>query len=627
MKYTILLFFSLLSTIIFCNNPSYAVANIPATLKENADAVIRNSNHDFKVVSTKVAIEKVKSAITIFNEDSAYDYLVVHYNKFKKVEKIKAKIFDQNGKEVRKIEKDEITDQLAYDGFSIYSDARIKYLDLSYGVYPYTVEVEYEVKHEGLRGYPVWQPQSYRTGVEQNTFRISLPAEMDFRYQGQQLDVEPIIYEEDDRKAYRWILKQQVPIIKESYCPEDYQVLPILITVPNNFYIDGYAGNMETWTSFGQFIYELNKGRGQLSPSMQQQVKTLTADAKTDKEKVAKLYQYLRDNMRYVSVQLGIGGWQTFDAKYVEDNKYGDCKALTYFMKAMLTAIDIPSYPALVTAGKQWLKVKEDFTTPYFNHVILKVLLDEPIWLECTSNMSPVGYLGSFTEDRPVLLITEKGGILDRTPVTTANTQIGNITIDLIPTGQAIINNQTTFTGTAHESFRRKAIFSSKEEQEKWLYNNQSLPSFTINDLTFTASDSLASAACNYIVEVPRYASKAGKRLFVPLNKVNSLGMALPKEVNRKHPVAISSGIHERDQITFKLPEGYTIESLPKPTSIDTEYGRYTSTFKEEGEQLIYERALDIIAQEIPATAYQNLRDFLKDIAKADNAKMVLVKE
>ena len=627
MKYTILLFFSLLPLFCLGNNPSYAVANIPEALTKNADAVIRNSSHHFKVLSTKEAVEQVRSAITIFNEDSAYDYLVVHYNQFKKVGKIKAKIFDANGKEVRKIDKDEIVDQLAYDGFSIYSDARLKYIDLSYGVYPYTIEFDYEVKHEGLRGYPVWQAQKYRTGLESNNFILSLPVDMDFRYQGQQLDIEPIITTKDGRKIYRWILKEQEAILKEPYCPEGYQALPILITVPNDFHIDGYTGNMETWTSFGQFIYELNQGRSELSPAMQQQVKKLTANAKTDAEKVAVLYQYLKDNMRYVSVQLGIGGWQTFDAKYVEDNKYGDCKALTYFMKAMLTAVDIPAHPALVNAGEQWLTIKEDFTTPYFNHIILKVLLDEPMWLECTSNMSPAGYLGSFTEDRPVLLITEKGGILDRTPVTTKNSQIGNIQIQIEASGKARINNQTTFTGTAHESFRRKAVFASKEEQEKWLYNNQSLPSFTINDLTFTASDSIASAACNYIVDVPRYASKAGKRLFVPLNKVNALSMALPKEATRKNPVEIPSGIHERDQLTFDLPEGYIVESLPKSATLTSDYGRYTTTLKEEKGKVIYERALDIIAQEIPAEDYQDVREFLKKIAKEDNAKMVLVKE
>jgi len=142
-------------------------------------------------------------------------------------------------------------------------------------------------------------------------------------------------------------------------------------------------------------------------------------------------------------------------------------------MKAMLKAVDIPAYPALVTAGEQWLTIKEDFTTPYFNHVILKVMLDEPMWLECTSNISPAGYLGSFTEDRPVLLITEKGGILDRTPATTPTKQIGNIEIDIAATGQATINNQTTFTGTAHESFRRKAIFSSKPKKSYFFFQRR----------------------------------------------------------------------------------------------------------------------------------------------------------
>ncbi|NJK82774.1 MAG: transglutaminase domain-containing protein [Saprospiraceae bacterium] len=98
----------------------------------------------------------------------------------------------------------------------------------------------------------------------------------------------------------------------------------------------------------------------------------MTEEAKSNKEKIAILYRFLQDNMRYVSVQLGIGGWQTYDAQYVEQNKYGDCKALSNFMKAMLKTLDIPAYTAAVYGDSRGvpLEAEEDFSFPLFNHVI-----------------------------------------------------------------------------------------------------------------------------------------------------------------------------------------------------------------------------------------------------------------
>ena len=94
---------------------------------------------------------------------------------------------------------------------------------------------------------------------------------------------------------------------------------------------------------------------------MKTKVKELVKNAPSQEEKIKVLYHYLQENMRYVSVQLGIGGWQTFDAKYVEENKYGDCKALTNFMKSMLKAADIEAYAALIKNGRNVLDQEIDF--------------------------------------------------------------------------------------------------------------------------------------------------------------------------------------------------------------------------------------------------------------------------
>lgn len=607
-------------------NVSYAVSNISDSLLSNANTIIRFAQQQYFVKDIGKATEKIKEVITIMNDKSHAADLRVYYDQFTKVGKIKARLYDANGKKIREIRKEEINDYAAYDGFSIYNDLRLKHIDFTYGSYPYTIEYEYELIHNGLQSYAVWSPQSYKTSVEKSIFELSLPSSMDFRFKAFNMANAPTITEKDGQKKHAWQLFQRRVISKEAIAPDSYQPLPVLYTLPNDFEVDGHKGNMETWESFGRFMYQLNHNRDNLSAAMVQKVKALTANATTNEEKIDILYQYLQENMRYVSVQLGIGGWQTFDADYVEKNKYGDCKALTNFMKGMLKTVGIKAYASLITAGDQRLEIKENFTTPFFNHVILNVP-EEEIWLECTSTDNPINYLGTSTENRPTLLITEKGGILTKTPPINNNTQTGKTTIELKGDGAATINCTTQFTGKLHEGYRYIANNYDPTEQKKWFTKNQGFSTFDIEKLAITVDESSPTANCGYTIQVNRYASKAGRRLFVPLNLVNKLGRSLPKNENRQQPLTFKLGFQDEDEITFKLPYNYKIESLPKNIeTITTPYGTYTIEITQKEDTVVYKRKLTIHATTIPAEEYEQVRNFYKKIAKLDQAKLVLVK-
>lgn len=607
-------------------NPTYAVSNIPDSLLENANTVIRFSHEQYEVQNIGKATEKIKTVLTIINDKSKQDNLRVYYDQFTKVGKIKARLYDAKGEKIRDIHKDEIKDYAAFDGFSIYNDLRLKHVDFTYGNYPYTIEYEYEVTHNGLQSYGTWSPQQYKTSIEKSIFELSLPADMDFRYKAFNLPESPSIKNEGDKKRNAWQLLNQVVVQREPNAPDAYQPLPVLRTLPNDFEVDGYQGNMESWQAFGRFMYELNENRDNLSPAMVEKVKSLTAQATTNEEKIAALYNYLQENMRYVSVQLGIGGWQTFDAAYVEKNKYGDCKALTNFMKGMLKTAGIKAYASLIAAGDQSMEIKEDFTVPYFNHVILNVPAED-IWLECTSTSNPVNYLGTSTADRPTLLITEKGGVLTRTPAIDNNLQKGKTQITLGEDGSAKVKSATSLTGKLHEVYRYLVNNYSPTEQEKWFAKNQDFPTFTIEKLDLSASKSAPSAKCDFTIKVNRYASKAGKRLFIPLNLVNTMGRSLPKDEDREQPVEFELGYEDSDEITFQLPSSYKVESLPKSIEkIDSPYGSYSVEIIEKDDTIIYKRFLKINPVKVPASEYNDLRNFYKKIAKMDKAKLVLVR-
>lgn len=607
----------------------HAALLIPAELQKNANAVIRNQEVEFYVKSPGEATFREKRTVTLFNDKSNYDVLVVNYNTYNKLGKITGKIYDNSGKLIREIDKKEVKDVSAISDFSMYEDDRIRYVDVDHTEYPYTVEFEYEMTYKHLLDYPNWNVANYHTAVQRSVFILDLPEF--FQVSVKLLNLDALAKEETAKGRRRMIWTvENLPAIKyEPYSPPASELLPGMLVSPHLFKAENYSGSMASWKDFGDFMNLLMKDRDLLSPSMKEKVKALTLNAANDRDKVEILYRYLQGNMRYVSVQLGIGGWQPFDAQYVENRKYGDCKALSNFMKALLKEAGITAWPVLIFNGNAPYEITEDFATPAFNHMILHVP-SENCWLECTSSDYPANYIGSSNSNRKVLLITETGGKLGHTPEmpTTANFEGNEVRIDLQTSGAASIEVSSVRQGAKHEWYRSAARHYSKEDLQKEFQAASSLPSFTIESLAVRPQESTPEARINYKVLVPRYASKAGKRLFIPLNAVNPFTDIPPAIEERNHPVFVGEGYMEEDRIEMKLPEGYSLESIPNENVLhESVFGNYSLKVNQTESMVIIQRHLEIRPVRLPAEEYNALRNYFKEIAKTDGAKLVLVEK
>lgn len=609
-------------------NGAYAVSNIADSLLENTHTVIRNDFQYIEALSIGKAKQKIKKVYTITKKESPYNILTIRYDQFRKASKIKANLYDRNGQFIRKAKKSEITDHSAVSRGTFYQDSRYKRLEINHDEYPYTIEFEYEVSHSELMHFPGWYPQQYKTSVEKATYIIQLPPEMNIQYRLYNSSIEPKEKSVNEAKHYQWSLENLVATKSESFSPNFFQTFPVLRVTLDQFKIGEYTGSMTSWENYGEFMYRLNKDRDILSKEMKAKVHSLIADAKTDIEKVEILYNYLKENTRYVGVQLGIGGWQTFDAHYVEKNKYGDCKALTNFMKSMLKEADIESNEILIFRGDTPLDVDPEFTDPFFNHVLLKVP-SEDCWLECTSNNYPINYLGESNENRNALLIREKGSKIVRTPDFghSQDRSDQKINITIAPSGEAkIIVNQTTY-GPSHEYWRSLKTYLSSEEIEDNFRKSISLNSFKIDNFEVKPSSKKPEAQIDYSIQVPRYASKAGKRIFIPINKLNAMKTVPKKNKKRLHPITVKDAFQQTDQIILNIPEGYNIESLPKESfELKTVFGDYSLQLEKVDNTITCHRKLIIHSVTQPASDYELFRKFYKDMAKADNQKIVLIK-
>jgi len=212
----------------------------------------------------------------------------------------------------------------------------------------------------------------------------------------------------------------------------------------------------------------LNKDRDDLPEATKQKVKELVKNFTTTEQKVKAVYEYLQSKTRYVSIQLGIGGLQPFSASVVDQTGYGDCKALSNYTVAMLKEIGIKGFYTIINAGEGEPEIKTDFPSHQFNHVVVSVPNGkDTLWLECTSQINPFGFQGSFTEDRWALMITEDGGKLVRTINYTPeqNLQSRSAVINLESNGSAKATVKTTYRGIQYESLN--GITSNTDEQKK----------------------------------------------------------------------------------------------------------------------------------------------------------------
>ncbi|ALI98885.1 DUF3857 domain-containing transglutaminase family protein [Rufibacter tibetensis] len=612
--------------------PTYLALTINPALSKGANAVIRTEETTFTVNSPKSATERIKIAVTVLNEEGKrHARLVVPYDKLNKVDYIKGAVYDMLGKKVGTLKTSEIKDYSNTSDFSLYEDNRVKVAALSTPSYPYTVEYEYQTTSSNMLFYTRWAPlDGEKLAVEKASFQVTMPAGMPLRYHEQLVPTKATVKQEGSQQVYAWEVKDLAPIERQPYGPPFHELVPMVSTAPGAFEVQGYAGTLETWKSFGEWQNKLNAGRDQIPEATKQQVQALVKDLPTQEEKIKAIYQFMQNKTRYVSIQLGIGGWQPFEASMVDGKGYGDCKALSNYTKALLDAAGIKSHYALIYAGDDNRPVLKDFPNSQFNHVVVCVpTAKDTVWLECTSQMADAGYTGSSTGDRYSLLITPEGGKLVSTPRFAAmdNIQKRAVQVKLNAQGTGVGEALTYFTGIQHES--RKGVLQqyAPEEQLKWLYRNTQIPAFEIKNYTLEKVKGAPEVKEKLQLELPKLASVSGKRLFITPNLMNRWTSVPATDESRKQDVVWSMSFHDVDSVEYEIPAGYKAENMPKPVKIASAFGEYQAQVQMQGSKLIYVRQLTMHKGRHSAAKYMELVNFLKQVSRADQQQVVLAAE
>ncbi|MDC6365823.1 MULTISPECIES: DUF3857 domain-containing protein [Flavobacteriaceae] len=630
MRFFTVLFFFLSLHFAFSQNYSYNT--IPEELLKNADAVVRLDQMNVLVSAQNLMVVSSKRVVTVMNEKGdKYVHAYAFYDKKNKINTLEAKIFDKQGKEIKKIKKKGFFDQSAVSGGTLYSDSRVMYMRYTPTEYPYTVEFVKEYSTPNTAFSPPWNFfDGYRVSVEKSEYSFTVKCGIPFRHKESNFESFPIEMQLSSTKV-QYIGTHLLAFKNEPLSPSLSEFAPNVKIALDKFHLEGIDGAAKNWEEFGRWIYDkLIVGRDRLNPATVEEVGALVKDVSDPLEKIRKVYEYVQDNTRYISVQLGIGGWMPISADEVDRVKYGDCKGLTNYTMALLKSVGIPSYYTVLYAGRQRRDMDADFTSMQGNHAFLNIPMESgDIWLECTSQITPVNHLGTFTDNRNVLKITPDGGELVRTKKYSDQENYQQtkadffVDVDGSAKGKIVILSK----GTQYNQKFRMPSKSTLEQEEfyknYWDYVNN----LSIGEIQFKNDKRKIEFIEEIEVSVENYLSITDEKLLFSPNIANR-NLAVPdRSRNRQRDLEISRGYLDEDEFIIHLPQDYQPEALIQPIHIETKFGSYDVVLEQlEPGILVYKRSLLVKSGRYPKEDYVSYRDFKRKVAKYDNSRIILTK-
>jgi hypothetical protein len=440
-----------------------------------------------------------------------------------------------------------------------------------------------------------------------------------------------------------------VPAIgDEPYMPNDRALAGRLIVRLKTPVADprSFAG----WPDMGAWYERLSRDRRVPDEAVSQKARELTAGSSDALAKLRALAEFVQRDIRYVAIQIGIGGFQPHTASGILANRYGDCKDKATLLAAFLESLGLKSYYLIVHTDRGGVTMESPVSLYCFNHAILAIRLpdDMPdagldslirhprlgrlLVFDPTMPTTPLGRLPYYLQDNTALLVADGGGELIRLPSPSPESNRLDRKGHLVLTNDGTLSGeiQETRSGSLADIVRYRMQTYSEAERRGYLETllsrslaSFSLQSFEIRNLDSASSDLLIS----YRFIAPAYAKRAGGMLVVRPrilgNKAIDLttgGGAKP----RRYPIDLETTCLERDEFTIELPEGFVPEGPFAPADLDAGFAAYKSAAEMSGRTLVYRREYRLLEPRLPAARFDEVRRFFLAVGADERQSMLL---
>ena len=592
--FSIILFFA--ASAIAVAQEVWRASDIADSLKREAYSVVRDYKAVVTASSQKSMIVHYHRVVTILNkkgEDHALWNCTT--DDFSQLTSFSGKIYDEQGKVRQKLKRSDVhTSQYSEH---LATDNQKNYVEPPVMDYPYTIEYDWEVKSSnGYVEYDFFSPVWYdRQALEKASFKVTVPTGTKIRYMSLPHEQNPQKLEDGKNDVYVWNMPPMRCLIDEEYDDHSMYICPSVIAMPYEFVFGESSGILDTWENKGKWFHQLAEGRGNLLPADKQKVKELTASCTSDKEKIAALYKYLGDKTRYVSIQLGIGGWQPMSAEEVGKTGFGDCKALTNYMQALLKEAGIESCQTIIST--RYSELLKDFPNMHqTNHVILTIPQADGsnMVVECTNPQLPLGFISGDYAGHQALQVVNGVGKLIRIPEYTPDNNYEKIVADvqLQADGKSVVKFSDDHYGDRYDAVRSIVYQDDKERKERvcrWIsLQDPVVESVKVNE---TKTDIPHLDVQSELKGT--YAKINGNKMFIVCNPFRNVHIPRFRK-DRTRPIITENAYRLEDEIRITLPDGYVYPASQNADTTKTDFGSYTLDIRQDGQKLIIKTSFTI---------------------------------
>jgi hypothetical protein len=639
---------------LFCV-PVYASSGVPDWVKaaaqqelphypESTKAVVLLEETTYTVAPDGKAVEHVRRVVKILRPQGRGEAVpVVWYDKDSKVLSMHVWAIGADGHEFV-VKDNEIADVGVGESFELYSDSRAKVMADPPGRDPGgVVAFEYERRDRPYLAETTWDFQENIPHLKES-FTLVLPEGFTQTTTWAHFRKDPGIDLEHQR--WRWEM-DHVAAIDLEHIP----MTPAGRALAGRMTVH-YAGaslavpQEGTWQGIGEWYDVLAHDRFLATPEITAKAAELT-NGKTDfYDKVEAIGEYTQQKIRYVAIEMGVGGYQPHAAGDIFRGKYGDCKDKATLLSSMLSTVGVHSTLVMVDTKRgvidpdapsimgnhmiAAIEIPKGYDSPKLHSVVTaqtgkRYLIFDPTW-----DQTPFGQLENNLQGSYGVLMEGKDSQVIELPILDPglNTVRRAASFQLQADGSLKGNVTEKRFGDLAEGRRYMFTHDDAKEQQHYMdrVTARDFTVFTLSDVKVENAESLnKDLTTTYSLDATHFAAVAGTLLMVRPRVLGSYSLDVDHK-KRELPIDLRETMRGSDEFDIALPDGYVVDELPDPVKLDVGFASYESSTVVQGKSLHYSRTYTLRQVTLPAEKYAALQHLASVIEADEQGRAVLKK-
>jgi hypothetical protein len=526
--------------------------------------------------------------------------------------------------------------------YEVYSDEKIKALRVPGADIGTVVAFEYEQNARPYIMQDFWDFQSF-VPVEESRYELRLAS-------GWRVKTDWVNHREEkpseQNGALVWQLGDIPRIEREPHRPPSDALAGRMVLT---FLSDkAPARSYRDWSEFGSWYTHLSAGVRDASPALQQKVQELAPGNMPVLERIKTLAHFAQQDVRYVEIKIGVGGWRPHSAGDVFSHRYGDCKDKATVLSSMLAQIGVKSYYVLVHVNRG-IFTRTSPPQARFDHMILAIALPEASYakpfpalyehpklgrlliFDPTNDRVPFGQIPSYEQDNYGLLVTEQGGDLINLPLSAPQSNAVAMTAKLKLLADGTLQGEVEEIRTGFEamSARFSLQHATDGDRKKAIEQllGRSMSNFKLDSLELVnAEDIDKELIIRFTFTAEHYAKNAGPLLLVRPRVLGEMAGAWDPNKPRHYAYDFTAPSVSSDRVEITLPDGFKVDELPPPARALFPFGEYTSKSETTGNVLKYSRDYKVMATQVPLDNMEQLKKLFSTINVDEKSTAVLKK-